>query len=278
MFRRMNAWLDRQHLLVQVLILVFFVFVIRTYFIGFYLVPSGSMETTMLVGERFFADKLTPYFRDFQRGEVIAFNEPLYKYSSNPAMRLWQQYVWGPSNWTKRIIGLPGEHVKGVIEDGKPVVYINGSRLDEPYINQYPLILMWKRLAQSDDPWGSGRVELRSFDPENYNRFYTIEHAFIARSAEGEPYILKSGTPQPEIDVFDVELGPDEYWVMGDNRLGSDDSRKWGPLKGELIHGRIKFRIFSIESSQGWMLVDLLFHPIDFWKRVRWNRCMNAIA
>lgn len=278
MFKRINAWLDRQYMLVQILILVLFVFLIRTYFIGFYLVPSGSMETTMLVGERFFADKLTPYFSDFKRGEVIAFNEPLYKYSSNPLVNVWQRYVWGPSNWTKRVIGLPGEHVQGKIEDGKPAVYINGKKLDEPYINKYPLILMWKRASKSDDPWGSGRVELRSFDPEDYNKFYTIEHALIVRSAEGEPYILKPGTAQPDMDVFDVQLGKNEFWVMGDNRLGSDDSRKWGVLKRELIHGRIKYRIFSIVSSQGWLLVDLVTHPIDFWKRIRWNRCMNSIA
>ncbi|MCL5436280.1 MAG: signal peptidase I [Candidatus Dependentiae bacterium] len=278
MFKRMNAWLDRQHMVVQILVLVIFVFLVRTYFIGFYLVPSGSMETTMLVGERFFADKLTPYFRDFQRGEVIAFNEPLYKYSSNSLVRVWQMYVWGPSNWTKRIIGLPGEHIKGVIEDGKPVVYVNEKKLDEPYINKYPLILMWKHASTEKDPWGSGRVELRSFDQDDYNKFYTIDRAHVARAADGQPYILKPGTPQPELDVFDVKLGPDEFWVMGDNRLGSDDSRKWGPLKRGLIHGRIKFRIFSIESTQGWMLLDLLLHPIDFWKRVRWGRCIQSIA
>ncbi len=278
MFKRMNAWLDRQHMLVQIIVLVSFVFVLKTYLFGLYHVPSGSMETTMLVGERFFADKLTPYFRDFQRGEVLVFNEPLYKYSTNPVLNLWQRYAWGPSNWTKRIIGLPGEHVQGRIEDGTPVVYVDGKRLDEPYINKYPLIIMWQHVPKADELLDPKQLESKSFDPENYNKFYTIDPALIARLAGGEPYILKPGTVQPDLDVFDLTLGSDEFWVMGDNRLGSYDSRGWGPLKRDRIHGRVKFRIFSWETAHGWLLVDLVRHPIDFWRRVRWGRCMNRVV
>src|SRR5580700_2099018 len=101
--------------------LLFVVIVIRIFIFGLYQVPTGSMETTMLVGERFFADKLSYFFRSPRRGEVIAFNAPNFKYSANPIIYILQQYVlgpvyipslgqinWGPDNWTKRIIGLPG--------------------------------------------------------------------------------------------------------------------------------------------------------------------------
>ena len=54
---------------------------------------------------------------------------------------------------------------------------------------------------------------------------------------------------------------------MGDNRLGSGDSREWGVLDGKLIHGRIVFRLWSIDSQESWWFVDLLKHPIDFWTR-----------
>ena len=73
-------------------------------------------------------------------GEIISMNDPEFKYSKNPAMNLFQHYVWGPSNWTKRVIGVPGDVIKGVIEDGKAVVYRNGEKLNEPYINKYPLM------------------------------------------------------------------------------------------------------------------------------------------
>ena len=69
-----------------------------------------------------------------------------------------------------------------------------------------------------------------------------------------------------------------EYWAMGDNRQGSLDSRGWGPLKRKFIHGKIIFRIWSHDDvDASCMIFDLLFHPIDFWKRLRWNRCLNLI-
>ena len=123
----------------EILFWVVVIFLIRTFCFGLYQVPTGSMETTMLVGERFFADKATYLFRKPQRGEIIAFNDPQFHYSTSSAMFLWQNYVWGPSNWTKRVIGIPGDIVRGVIEDDKPVIYLNHKKLDEPYLNKYPI-------------------------------------------------------------------------------------------------------------------------------------------
>ena len=146
MVKRLIAWHKRPNKswlaqnIESFLFIALVAFFIRTFFFGLYQVPTGSMETTMLVGERFFADKLTPWFMPIKRGEVIAFNDPGFSYSENPIANLWQRYVWGPSNWTKRVIGIPGDHVQGVVEDGKPVIYVNGVKLDEPYLNKYPLI------------------------------------------------------------------------------------------------------------------------------------------
>jgi len=78
-------------------------------------------------------------------------------------------------------------------------------------------------------------------------------------------------------DVFFVKLGPNEYWGMGDNRLGSKDCRFFGPVKREQIHGRIIFRLWSIDSNEGWWIVDLIKNPIDYWKRVRWSRCYQWV-
>src|SRR5580698_9036487 len=97
--------------------LLLLVFLIRTFGFGLYQVPSGSMETTMLVGERFFADKFSYLISSPKRGDIISMNAPTYPYSSNKLVRLFEDYVWGPPNWTKRIIGLPGETVEGKIED-----------------------------------------------------------------------------------------------------------------------------------------------------------------
>lgn len=277
MFRRLNAWMDRQNFVIQIVLILLFVFAIRTFLVGLYLVPTGSMEPTMLVGERFVADKLTPFFRDFDRGEIIAFDNPNFEYSSNPAVFLFQQYVWGPDNWTKRVIGLPGEHVEGKVENGRPVVYINGKKLDEPYVNPYPLIYVRDRAG------GKYEVTRRTYDPEktlSEQPFYKIDPADLLPISYET--LLYSGTPQT-YDVFDVTLGDDEYWVMGDNREGSNDCRSWGktghgmPLKRALIHGRIFFRILSVDSQEGWLLMDIIKHPIAFWSKVRWGRCLNVV-
>ena len=258
-------------------------FCIRTYFYGLYQVPTGSMETTMLVGERFFADKFTILFKGVQRGDIITFNDPSYAYSDNYMMNLFQRYVWGPSNWTKRVIGIPGDHVKGVIEDGHPVIYLNGERLSEPYINKYPLLAR----VENDG------LHYRSYDPEvayDEQPFYRTDKqsVFFAKqflkrcNVEWEKI---PGSPAIEQgyngDIFEVTLKENEYWAEGDNRLGSHDSRFWAvggkPLDGKLIHGKIVFRIWSMDSTESWWIVDLIKHPIDFWKRIRWNRCLQVV-
>ncbi|MCL4229831.1 signal peptidase I [Candidatus Dependentiae bacterium] len=289
----------------EVVVLLLVVFVIRTIGFGLYQVPTGSMETTMLVGERFFADKLSYWFTKPKAGEIIAFNDPIFPYSKNRLNRLFQEYVWGPSNWTKRVIGVPGDHIKGVIENGKPVIYRNGQRLEEPYINKYPLIRVFKiditelknllrRGASAENM--AGLVVLKSFDPAKpYDQqpFYTIDPRRVISLGNDDADILQPGTPlrlEKELgslpdesnywtrsDIFNVHLGPNEYWVMGDNRLGSQDSRFFGPLDGRLIHGKILFRLWSQDSDESWWIVDLVKHPIDFWKRVRWSRFLQRI-
>ena len=79
-------------------------------------------------------------------------------------------------------------------------------------------------------------------------------------------------------DEFDVYLGANEYWLMGDNRLGSTDSRYYGPISGEFIHGRIIFRIWSIDSHASWWITDIIQDPVEFWTRIRWNRFFQLIT
>lgn len=262
-------------------------FIIRTFLYGLYQVPTGSMEITMLVGDRFLADKLTIWFYPAQRGDIISFNDPDFEYSDNKFMRLWQLYVWGPSNWTKRVIGIPGDTILGVIEDGHPVLYINGQKLEEPYVNKYPLLAVFKE--DSMPPW-----VYRSYDPNfsyYHQPFYRINDEAIELAKKltrryGEPYTREPYTPKYDaygrlVDEFRITLGPNQYWVQGDNRQGSYDARFWGgtgkPLNGELIHGRIIFRLWSIDSDESWWILDLLKHPIDFWSRVRWNRFFQRV-
>ncbi len=263
-------------------------FMIRTFIYGLYQVPTSSMETTMLVGERFVADKFSVWLGRLDRGDIIAFNDYWrFKYSQNPMMRMFQMYVWGPENWTKRIIGKPGDHVKGVLEDGKPVVYLNGQKLDEPYVNKYPLIATY---VPGGAPIDGSSYLYRSYDPTKSleeQPFYNLDRANVALAkrmfgAIGAPALMEPGTPVTDgnrmVDEFDVQLKENEYWVMGDNRMNSGDSRFNGPLPAEYIHAKIVFRLWSIDSAESWWIVDLIKHPIDFWRRVRWSRFFQILC
>lgn len=272
----------------EIILILAVIFLIRTFGFGLYQVPTGSMETTMLVGERFFADKFTILFSGVKRGDIISFNEPGFVYSDNIFKRLIQKYAWGPVNYTKRVIGQPGDTVKGVIEDGKPVIYLNGNKLDEPYVNKYPLIHLWlmdplkvhsllrrdvsSLIANGVDIQVVGQIneqilnaysELRSYDPDvPYDKqpFYRMKPADVVRASflggDDKPILLYPQTPYypgsrkvirkgnnywSSSDEFYVELGPEEYWLMGDNRRGSQDSRFFGSVKRDLIliHNKI---------------------------------------
>lgn len=307
----------------ELITLLTIVLMVRTFGFGLYEVPTPSMESTMLTGERFFADKLTPLFVGPGRGAIISFNEPLYVYSSNSLIKFVQEYFgfvfWGPQNWTKRVIGIPGDKVRGAIENGKPVVYVNDQKLDETYINQYPLVHMYmddpavtrqraesealKYLIQQhiDTTYHSAVVEqllaspkysfTLSYDPAkplDQQPFYRMYDARMLKDAQGNLVRMEPGSTLgsrgverhqegnnywTSTDEFYVELKDNQYWVMGDNRLDSWDSRFWGPLDASQIRGRILFRIISIDKDpRDWLPVDMIKHPIDFWSRVRWNR------
>ena len=81
MMKRFAKWYRRpksrwEDFFQSLFVIVPIAFFIRTIGFGLYQVPTGSMETTMLVGERFFADKLTPLFQSLKHGEIISFNSP----------------------------------------------------------------------------------------------------------------------------------------------------------------------------------------------------------
>lgn len=299
-----NTWWGQAKEFIFLLVVVF---IIRTFIFGLYQVPTGSMEVTMLVGDRFFADKLTPYFRPLQRGDIIAFNDPTFTYAKNPIMYYFQMYVWGPSNWTKRVIGIPGDKLRGVVEDGKPVIYLNDKKLEEPYLNKWPIVAYWKIPPYEIRSQRQAQEEMvfKSFDPalpftSPQQPFYKMYADQIFRDAQGSPIIewptnasknerleaqrLDGVAAAPNqgnfwncSDEFYVELGKDEYWCMGDNRRGSKDCRFLGPIKRELIHGRIIWRLWSIDSDESFWVFDLVKNPIEFWSRVRWNRFFQSV-
>lgn len=85
--------------------------VIRSFFLGPYKIPTGSMRPTLLEGDRIFVDKVTYHFRSPKRGEIVVF-----KFPEDPK-----------KDFVKRLIAFGGEEVE--IRDGG--IYINGKRVDD---------------------------------------------------------------------------------------------------------------------------------------------------
>ncbi len=94
-------------------------FLIKSFLFQAFYIPSGSMEPTLMIGDRVLVNKLSYDFHDPHRGDIIVFTAP-------PSAR-----SGGIDDLVKRAIGLPGDTVTAR-PDGS--VYINGRRLSEPYL------------------------------------------------------------------------------------------------------------------------------------------------
>ncbi len=121
-------------------------FVVKTWFIQAFYIPSGSMENTLLIGDRVVVSKLTPGPIDLERGDVVVFQDPGGWLDTVPLPereglggaihRLLVFVGLFPSesedHLIKRVIGLPGDTVTCCGEDGR--LSVNGVPVDETYV------------------------------------------------------------------------------------------------------------------------------------------------
>jgi len=91
---------------------------IKAFIVQPFVIPTGSMETTIMIGDRVLAEKITYHFREPEPGDVIVFNDPT---ARHPQL-------------IKRIIAVGGQEID--IRDDH--VYVDGELLDEPYVHGLP--------------------------------------------------------------------------------------------------------------------------------------------
>ncbi len=231
-------------LIVETLIYVFFV---NTFLLQSFVIPTASMENTLLIGDHLLVSKvaysnaigkldglLLPQV-PIRRGMVVTFKAP-------PDME--KEYV-------KRVIGMPGDRLR--IHDKK--VFINGQPLAETYTQ-------FKSLDYGAE-----------FPPRNQYEWY-FQFPFNLRNSQ----VNDDG-------AIEYVVPPRHYFCMGDNRDNSFDSRFWGPVPFEYIVGK-PWRIYwSYESDTEeyltpgliYKIKDIALTVVRFFSHTRWNRTIKAI-
>ncbi len=174
-------------------------------------VPSGSMNPTILEGDRVFVNKLAYSLKvPFTTWTIAQWSEP---------KRGQVVTFWSPENGRrliKRVAGLPGERV--ALRDG--VLLINGEPVE-----------------YADDPAHTTRTTLMR--RETLGEY---DHA-----VQYLPGVKRAPSPRT---FPDITLGPDEFFVLGDNRDNSGDSRVHGPVPRELITGHAIGVAFSLDRDR----------------------------
>jgi signal peptidase I len=145
--RRRNVWLFLRDLVIIVVVAVLVSFLIKTFVVRSFYIPSGSMENTLQINDLIIVNELEPKLIPIHRGDIVVFTDPggwlppgTEKTQTNPIE--WALSVVGLAapdsndHLVKRVIGLPGDKVTCCNVFGQ--LTVNGSPLKEPYILLQP--------------------------------------------------------------------------------------------------------------------------------------------
>jgi signal peptidase I len=142
--QRRRGWLAfLRDVLIIVLIAVLVSFLVKTFVVRSFYIPSGSMEDTLLVNDRILVDEITPRFSGYERGQIVVFRDPggwLPPSTEEPRGALVEGVDWllslvglsapdSDDHLVKRLIGLPGDHVVCCNAIGQ--ITVNDVPLDE---------------------------------------------------------------------------------------------------------------------------------------------------
>ena len=218
-----------------------------TFVVQPFLIPSESMEHTLLVGDFLLVNKqvlapsdgfgrhLLPY-RQVQRGDVVVFHYP-----EDPKRFL-----------VKRVVGVPGDHLH--IQDGK--VTVNGVPLAEPYV---------------------------SFEPPSPSRDEFPAKSYLEAGPAVDPAWWRQ--LQSLTQDGDLVVPHGKYFMLGDNRNHSYDSRSWGLVSRQAIVARPLVIYFSVTRPSATDVQppvdDRLGHDRELSARLaafaRWKRIFRVV-
>jgi signal peptidase I len=210
-----------------------------------YVIPTGSMKDTLLIGDHLLVDKLAyappgtiskyllPY-RPIQRGDIIVFRYPLDIHNT----------------FVKRAIGIPGDRIKLVDK----VLHLNGKPIQEPYIVHRPGYVDYYKHFFPGDSYPYLRKEAQEMLEKHVDR-----------------------------NTGELVVPDDCYFAMGDNRDESDDSRFWGFVPRQNIVGKPLIIYWSFDADSADLqdpsislrhVRNVLLH---FFDRTRWRRSFKIV-
>jgi signal peptidase I len=163
--RKRAFWRD---LVVIVIAALALTILLKAFVVQVFSIPSGSMENTLLPGDRILVSKIVYHFRPITRGDVVVFSgsgswDPVAQPSHNPLVRLWDDAVnlvgiAGPqTDYVKRVIGIPGDHVICCNASGQ--ITVNGVPLSESsyiYPNDAPSEIRFNIVVPPGRLWVMG--------------------------------------------------------------------------------------------------------------------------
>jgi signal peptidase I len=224
-----------------------------------YVIPSGSMENTLLIGDHLVVDRITlapsagwmplVHYREPRHGDIVVFIKPVTDPSPVDGSPTYLTLV-------KRLIGMPGDHIH--LRDG--IVYINGVAQNEPYAA-----------------------------PTTADNHYDFVDEFPSVPPQPEPgnLIPESWAVDFHNHVVDGDLviPPDMFFMMGDNRHNSADSRFWGFVPRQNIVGRPLFNYWSFKATQAQLeqtgignnLSWMAHVALHFFSDTRWKRTLHRL-
>lgn len=274
-----------------------FAVIIRTFLIEPFHIPSDSMIPNLFVGDHLFVSK-TSY--GYSR-QSFPFSLPLVKnriFESTPKpgdVIVFKKIKGHADNYIKRLIGLPGDK----IQMQKGILHINGEPVKREFIEKFYIINLPYSLRKSDSLTinttnnqvltiiDTKKLYLngRPLKDSQYTIVYKETPNFQGEAIELNKYkqTLPNGKSFDILEISDTEIADntkeyvvpeDHYFMMGDNRDMSEDSRfldEVGYIHKRDLIGRAELIFFSHNNS---------VNIFEFWKYlkpIRFNRILNRI-